>query len=500
MRRMRSSLLASALVAIGLSCSILSPAFAQAAAPATKATTPAATTAAPAASTPTATAAQPAPASQAAFDPYADAPSTTKAAVATATKLMNSGKWLSAWTGLALCDRGNADPYLLALKTQICIRGYVQSKLHQSFSLVDLGPSQTLEALRASSQNFDSFDFDPQAATDALVKAGTKIPAILSLALGDYYYDIQNLFAEQWLLSDEEVCTKSLGYYEAAAKDGMSDATSLLHRGELLLRFSRNDEAIALINSAIALDPADPESHYTLGLALAQSGKTADSFAEIDKAIAAFKDPERRFNAEIVAARIAGETDGTRSEAYLAAAEKEYPTEPAPALIRQLIAIQLGKADAAVAAADQALDRFPASPYVVRNLLSSWIQANDVAAAQAFLDKSLLRFADKAETMGILQFYKALLLSQVEGPTSYPAALDILGSAEANFHKVYAADNQVFEAISGLRAQLSAKPASPDGASTAGDASPAGGTTNSGAGASANAPAADSGAQAPATK
>ena len=66
--------------------------------------------------------------------------------------------------------------------------------------------------------------------------------------------------------------------------------------------------------------------------------------------------------------------------------------------------------------------------------------------------------------LGILGFYKALLITEVKGTDGYAEALVVLDAAEASFHKAYAPDNQVFSAVAQLRAQLA----------QAGAASPAG--------------------------
>lgn len=395
-----------------------------------------------------------------AADPYAGASAACKDVIAKASALMKDGSWKSAYDALSSFDANNADPYALALKIEICLKGYAATSMHQGFALVDLAPGQTLEALRSANGEGDTFSFDPSAAVDTQKAAGTAMPAMLAQALGEYYYDVERLFSGQWFLSDEDICTKSLGYYEAAASGGLSDVESLSRRGDLLMRFGRNDDAEKLLRSALALEPANAEIHTNLAICLAQNDKAADSYAEIDAALAAYKDPEHRFNSYLLGARLAAASDPARSEAYIAAAEKEFPEEPGPGLVRHMIAVQGGKGDAAAGAADQVLDRFSDSPYVVRGLLSTWVQANDLDAAMAFLDRNITRMQGKDASLGVLFFYKSLLLAQSKGAASFSEALDLLDSAEKSFKAVYKPDNQVFEAIAQFRTQLN-QPAAP---------------------------------------
>jgi tetratricopeptide (TPR) repeat protein len=391
----------------------------------------------------------------------------SRAATDGAEALMKQGKWKSAWAALDAYDPKNADPYALASKIRVCVRGYVQTSQHKAFALVDLQPGQSLEALRAGQGEYEVVSLDPVVAVDALTSAGWAIPAELSSAMGDYYYAAQELFSDNWDLPDEEICTRSLKYYDDAAAGGVSDARSLLHRGELSLRFGDASKSESFLRSALALDPSDPEIHLNLGIALAMAEKGDEAFSEIDRALAGYKDGEHRFNCYLVGARLAAEPNAEKSELYLKAAEAEFPTEPGPSLLRQMIAVELGKPAAAASAADFALDRFPDSPYVVRSIITTWINAEALDPAMAFLDRGLARKAGNDASVGVLSFYKSLLVAQSKGAEGIAEAMSLLDASEACFRKTYAADNQVFQAIAQFRAQLVAAKAQADAAASA---------------------------------
>ena len=391
-------------------------------------------------------------------DPYGAASAPSRAAIDSAAALMKEGKWKSAFGALDAIDPANADPYVLAMKIEICIQGYIQTSMHQAFSLVDLAPGQSLEELRAGASQYQLFEFDPMSASEAMKSAGLALPPILYSALGDYFYDVQTLFSGQWYAQDEEICAISLEYYNDAAAGGVSGLQSLMRRGELYLRFGQNADAEALIRQALALDPSNADAHMSLAVALAQSEKTTEAFAEIEVALASYKDSNERFNALLIASRLAAVADRPRSEAYIQRAEAEFPQEPGPGLVRHMIATQLGDGEGAARAADLALDRFSDSPYVVRSLITNWLQAEDVASASAFLDRSIARMPGKEACLGILYFYKALLVAQTEGESSFPVCLDLLAKSKEHFAKVYSPDNQVFQALGQLAQQLSPAP------------------------------------------
>ena len=422
----------------------------------------------PAQSAPAAPSAPSAPAETAvtaapSLDLYAGASADCRKVLDEAARLIAEGKWLSAYSALEAFDKGNANPWALALKTEICLRGYVQTQMHRSFSLVDLGPGQTLESLRAGEGQYELFDFDPMAAAQAQEAAAVEPPLILTVAIGDYYFGVQDLFSGQWFLSDEEVCTRALACYERAVADGLSNAETFVREGILLLRFEQPVEAEARIRKALALDPGYPDAQLNLAIAVGQQGRFDEAYAAVDAALAGYKDVDHRYMAYMLGARIAASSDRAKAEAYLAAAEKEFPSDPSPGLFRHMLAIQLGDADAANAAADAVLDRFSDSPYVVRTILTDWLGNDALDLAMGFLDRSLVRMAGHDACLGILGFYKALLITEVKGTDGYAEALAVLDAAEASFRKAYAPENQVFSAVAQLRAQLAQAGAAPAG-------------------------------------
>ena len=477
MSRVRSVALATCALALLL---LLSTALSAQSAPAPVAP------ATPAAPTSPAPAAAPAVPATSSLDLYAGASADCRKVLDEAAKLVAEGKWRSAYSVLEAFDKGNADPWALALKMEICMRGYVQTKMHRSFSLVDLEAGQTLESLRAGDGQYELFEFDPMAAAQAQEAADVEPPLILTVAIGDYYFSVQDLFSGQWFLSDEEVCTRALACYERAVTAGLSNSETFVREGILLLRFEQPVEAEALIRKALALDPDYPDAHLNLAIALGQQGRFDEAYTAVDAALAGYKDADHRYMAYMLGARIAASSDRARTEAYLAEAEKEFPRDPSPGLFRHVLAIQLGDADAANAAADAVLDRFSDSPYVVRTILTDWLGNDDLDLAMGFLDRSLVRMEGHEACLGILGFYKALLITEVKGTDGYAEAASVLDAAEASFRKVYASDNQVFSAVAQLRAQLaqagaaapSAQPAVPvaQPSPAASDAAPDGST------------------------
>ena len=87
-------------------------------------------------------------------------------------------------------DKANVDPFALAMKTSLVLRGAVRSDMHRSFGLADLEEGQDLDGLRKGEGDYTPIPFDPPALADEQASHGVAAPGILSKMLGDYYYDV----------------------------------------------------------------------------------------------------------------------------------------------------------------------------------------------------------------------------------------------------------------------------------------------------------------------
>lgn len=385
---------------------------------------------------------------------YKGAPAACTAALQKALALTAEGKWKSAYELLSAYDADSADPYALAMRTEICVEGYVQSEMHQHFALKDLGEGESLSEVRAGKEQFTPFDFDPVALCEAQTKAGITPPAVLERALGDYYYSVDENFEGGWVNSDQTIIAGGVAHYIAAEKQGLKDALGFRRHGELMLKTGDAWQADALLRASILLNADDGSAHASLAEALADEGQNDAALAEVEKTLALLplSDRNPRFSAYVLGARICRENQKVdESNAYIGRAEKEFSDIPNPGIIHMLLALQDGAADEANAAADKVYASFPTSPYVVRSILMVWLQNQDGDSPMAFLDRQLKAQDGKAENMAVLQFYKAVLLNTVKGVAGNEEAIALLDKAEANFKTAYKPDNEVFATIAQLK-------------------------------------------------
>src|SRR5512133_3720069 len=106
------------------------------------------------------------------LEPYASAANDCRAALEKSVALVSRGKWYSAYQVLDDFDKDNAEPFVLAMKTSLVLRGAVRSDRHRAFGLADLKEGQSLESLRKSEGEYAQIPFDPPTLAQAQAAKG----------------------------------------------------------------------------------------------------------------------------------------------------------------------------------------------------------------------------------------------------------------------------------------------------------------------------------------
>lgn len=393
-----------------------------------------------------------------ALAPYAAASADCRSALEKAVALVSQGKWRSAYAALDAFDPDGSDPFALAMKTEVVLRGELRSDRHRAFALADLREGESLDSLRRGSGDYALIPFDPPAIAASQAAKGVQAPGILSKELGDYYAEVLARFSGQWAISDEEILARLAEEYAAAFAAGVYDGASLLSYAEALVRLKRVDESVPVYEKAVELDPANAALRYSYAMSLASRGEKAEALSQAGEAIAASGDASEKLRAISLGARLALELgEAERAEGYFALVDKDYPGNPAGDLLRHLVYIEAGKGDAAQAVADALVASYGSSasaPIVVQTLVSAWFSSGEAAAARTFLERNIAKGGDDL-IVGTLNFYLAVLLTQ-GSPSARDKALALrsLDEAEARLKLAYGEDNDVFNVIAGMRDAL----------------------------------------------
>ncbi len=426
------------------------PAFAQEATPAAETQTAPAAPAAP--SLPPQV-----PVSQNLLAFFNDVPEATMTALRTASGLADEGKWASAFKAMQDFDPTNADPFALAMKTEIALKGNAQTYMHMVFAFVDLEPGKDLNMVRmVGAENAEPVDFDPGTLSAAIEAAGVTLPPVLYKVLGDYYFEVLTNYSGQWVEDDQAVSLKILENYERAIAGEAYDDQTLFRQGEVLLKSGNNAAAGTVLGKYLALNPEDAQARFNFAKSLVADGKTEEAYTEINTLIASNVEAQLKNDIYMFAIQTSvGAQDGERTESYLTAMQNENPDDSVPGLIRHLLSVRKGEEEAAAIQADSLLTKSQGDPNVVRSLVSSWLSEEKPEPALAFLERGLVRHAESPQVLGTLFFYKSLLQAELaQAPEDFAAALATMDSAEENFKKVLPPDSQVFATITDLRGKM----------------------------------------------
>ncbi len=388
---------------------------------------------------------------------YEDAPEADLRAVESAQALSGAGKWLSAWKSLSEYDAAGTNPWILAEKLRLASQGYAQTMMHLIFAFADLAEGQDLETLRQGvDQELEPVEFNPSELASAIEKSGEAMPAVLSLALGDFYFDVWTLYQGQWMQEDAVVLGMAAEYYERALAYETFTADSLRKQADVLVALQRFDAAEAVVKKGLELEPGSVSLNVKLGDILLGQGRNTEVYPIADSLIAAASapgaSPDQTAEAYILGIKAGlAALDREGVEKYLAGYEKSFPEEIMPGLVRHLVLVRMGDAAGADAAADAVTAAHPGNPDVIRSILSTWLSVQDTQSGFSYLDRSLA-VQPEGEAAAALYFYRALLGAETaaEAGGLEKALLDLF-KAEELFKAVYPEGNDVFTTISQLR-------------------------------------------------
>ncbi|HEY9053868.1 MAG TPA: hypothetical protein VIO60_03515, partial [Rectinemataceae bacterium] len=367
---------------------------------------------------------------------YEDAPEADRKAVETSRVLSGEGKWLSAWKSLAEYDAAGANPWILAEKVRLAAKGYAQTMMHMVFAFADLAEGEDLESLRQGvPEDLEPVEFNPAESASAIEKSGEAMPAVLSLALGDFYFDVWTLYQGQWMQEDAAILGMAAEYYERAFAYDTFTAESLTKQSDVLVALQRLDAAEAVVKKGLELEPGSVPLSLKLGDILLGQGRNAEVYLLADSLVAAASAPgagaglgAQAYILGIKAGLAALDREGV--EKYLAGYEASFPGEIMPGLVRHLVLVRLGDAAGADAAADAVTAAFPGNPDVIRSILSTWLSVQDAVSGFRYLDRSLAK-EPQGEAAAALYFYRALLGAETAAEVGgIEAALIDLAKAE----------------------------------------------------------------------
>jgi len=389
---------------------------------------------------------------------YDDASQSSKDAINASLLLQSKGQWSKAWSLLAAFDPDNKDGYVLAEKIHIAMEGNIANGMYISFGFVDLADGQTLNDVRENPPEKQTVaDFNPLDLVNALEKSGEAMPPVLSYQLGNYLYEVNREYGDNWIQDSHTIQTIAIENYDRALSYNTYNENSLSNHAELLTNLQEYPAAEAVLSKAIAAYPNNDNFSLKLATALNYQGKFDQVYPIVDPIITREDTSDTTYNAFIEGIKAGlNASDPQKTNEYVEAMIARFPDEYVPMLLQHLIEVNTGSAEKANAVADAVTAKFNVDPNVVRSLLSTWLNVEDSKSGFDYLNRSFQKYSDDDMAMGTLAFYRALMYAQTaQSGDELQLALNDIAEAERRFGTVYEKDNQVFEIINQLRDEWS---------------------------------------------
>ncbi|MBS1902546.1 MAG: hypothetical protein JSS75_02460 [Bacteroidetes bacterium] len=183
-----------------------------------------------------------------------------------ADQLVSERKYLSAYRLLEQADPNAHDPAITIRRTEIATSYFAKSLDHTLFGLIDLPHGEDLDSIRRTdSGSYTMVWFRPDSALSILLD---RYPdnAALHLALGNYYYNVWQIYGNEWFISDSALADGSEAQLFDALRHGLRDNNTYSRLGYLAL--DRQDYSIAsgYYHTAIDSGSIDVSDYYNIAV------------------------------------------------------------------------------------------------------------------------------------------------------------------------------------------------------------------------------------------
>jgi tetratricopeptide (TPR) repeat protein len=364
-------------------------------------------------------------------------------AIRQANKLIAAKKYRSAWEVLDKADPKNEKPVFALAKTELLLKYFVNTVMHQVFTLKDLKANEKVDDLRGKDENGNLIHFNPEEVLDTLLKKHPK-EYTLYVGLGDYYYETFIIFQENWIKKPEVLVNLITENYKQAAQHGLLTYQVAYRIGFSQLFLQRFPEARKSFDQAILLNPKYPDSYYSQAYTCLQLNMSDSALANANKAYELFTDTFNRSDVNLLRGLIySSRKDTARSLGEYRQAAKMNPKNGS---IWQLLLKAVLRFDTPdlhdVASAYFDIDPRAADTY--SQLINGYFQAQRSKDILTLLGEKLVQYEKDPEVLGNICFYRAYIYVIMEDKPK--AKADIL-KAKENFKKVFPPEHEMFGAI-----------------------------------------------------
>lgn len=366
-----------------------------------------------------------------------------------AEQMMEESKYYTAFKILNDTPQGEENPKIILKKVEIALNYYVTSINHETFGFKDLEPGEGILDLRRQEGVYATYHFPISEVLENLLQ---KYPENWRIhkALGEYYFEIFQLYRGRWRKSDEEVLKLADEHYRIAREHGVYDFKSLYFLGLNQMLHKDYEQASTFLKEALKYGnsnhPLYATANYNLAYAYLHQNKFVQGLEYAIDSYQLYHEPTDQADA----ARMVGilyRQLGDRPHAieYYTIAEELIPGN----YYNMMPLLELYLEDAELAKANHIAGQLfalqPASPNMLSDIMTSYGR-NGYSTEFINLCLGLVGdYAQNNEILGNIHFHIGfcyyVLGNYEECRSSFLTARDF-------FVQCYSANHEVFSVIS----------------------------------------------------
>ena len=321
--------------------------------------------------------------------------------------LLSAGKYESAYKMLDKADPKNQQPDIVIAKTDLLLKYYVKSTMHQLFGLKDLNPTEDITRLREQNGSYSMIAFAPDSVLNKLIITN---PANYKLrkALGNYYQDVYFNYPDSWFIPDSVIVDKFRDNYLLAYKNGVFDYKSLYGLGYAYLTDEDYKSAILYFQKSIELKKDAPESYFNLASAYLNSDQPQLALPNAQKALEMYVEPEDKVDAARMTAQIYLEMEQKNNAmAYFQKANDIQPNDYYTLMPLLGLELELDNPNYQNLTAD-IFSLAPDNPVVYQDLLNAYKENEKESEFMSFLENQKMDYRNNTKIQAHICFYSGV--------------------------------------------------------------------------------------------
>lgn len=321
--------------------------------------------------------------------------------------LLSAGKYESAYKMLDKADPKNQQPDIVIAKTDLLLKYYVKSNMHQLFGLKDMKPTEDITRLREQNGSYSMIAFAPDSVLNKLIITN---PANYKLrkALGNYYQDVYFNYPDSWFIPDSVIVDKFRDNYLLAYKNGVFDYKSLYGLGYAYLTDEDYKSAILYFQKSIELKKDAPESYFNLASAYLNSDQPQFALPNAQKALEMYVEPEDKVDAARMTAQIYLELKQKNNAMnYFQKANDIQPNDYYTLMPLLGLELELDNANYKNLTAD-IFSLAPDNPVVYQDLLNAYKENEKESEFMSFLESQKMNYRNNTKIQAHICFYSGV--------------------------------------------------------------------------------------------